>query len=539
TYHFTTGAVKPVLTNEQPTNGTTEADMYPTLSITVSDNQGDNFNITWSTNATDTWIMYNATCVNGTYRQTATWANQSNTTYWWNISVNDTGNHWTNATYHFKTANYSWSDWSGWWTFEYLVGYPPVFSNPNPANKSTNVPISTTTWNITIEDPEGDTFNWTIETSPDIGSNSSNDAGNGSKEVNITGNLSIGTNYTVYVNATDIGSKTWTNETFWFSTDTLYERYNTGDDGAERVYGSRFQGQTFTIGNTGANENHWITSVKLKVYREGSPGTFTVAIMEVDAEHKPTGDDLTNGTIDGNTLTTNSPGLWYEIILTPYKLSASTQYAIVGKAPDGNTDNCVWMRMDSSDPTYTGGAYVVSTDSGDSWTVASSWEYVFEEYGAVTLPPTQSNQKIWNATTKVEKSLNATAVGLYPTCFNVTINDLDGDKMNITLTSNESGSWLVVNQTSDGGLSNGTYSYYNTSWIDSYNTIYYISFNLTDGTDWTNETYHFTTNYIPYVSVRTALSCFLLSYWFYRRTICWQRDDGYSDTISSESSWYR
>ncbi|GAH92109.1 unnamed protein product, partial [marine sediment metagenome] len=51
----------------------------------------------------------------------------------------------------------------------------------------------------------------------------------------------------------------------------------------------------------------------------------------------------------------------------------------------------------------------------------------------------------------------------------------------------------VVNQTSDGGLSNGTYSYYNTSWVDIYNTIYYISFNLTDGTDWVNKTFWFET----------------------------------------------
>ncbi|MBA7672914.1 hypothetical protein ES703_81101 [subsurface metagenome] len=149
----------------------------------------------------------------------ATWANQSNTTYWWNVSVNDTNGNWANATYHFKTDVYSWSNWSDWWTFDYSLGLPPVLSNPNPANGSTDVPVSTTIWNITIGDPEGNTFNWSIETTPDIGSNSSNDDTNGSKEVTIAGNLSYDTNYTVYVNATDIGSKTWTNETFWFDTE--------------------------------------------------------------------------------------------------------------------------------------------------------------------------------------------------------------------------------------------------------------------------------------------------------------------------------
>jgi len=122
---------------------------------------------------------------------------------------------------------------------------------------------------------------------------------------------------------------------------------------------------------------------------------------------------------------------------------------------------------------------------------------IFDVYGEAVVPPnnapTQSNQKIWNVTTKTEKTLNATSVGLYPTSFNITINDLDGDNMTIVILTNESGSWTVVNEFGSNGLSNGTYSFTNTSWIDSYSTTYYISSNLTDGTDWTNETYHFTT----------------------------------------------
>jgi len=107
--------------------------------------------------------------------------------------------------------------------------------------------------------------------------------------------------------------------------------------------------------------------------------------------------------------------------------------------------------------------------------------------------PTQSAQKIWNSTLPRERDLNATHVYLAPTSFNVTISDNQGDKMNITILSNESGSWAVVNQTSNGGLSDGTYSYTNTSWVDTYETKYWISFNVTDGTYWTNETFHFTT----------------------------------------------
>ncbi|MHA1290371.1 MAG: PKD domain-containing protein, partial [Candidatus Thorarchaeota archaeon] len=105
--------------------------------------------------------------------------------------------------------------------------------------------------------------------------------------------------------------------------------------------------------------------------------------------------------------------------------------------------------------------------------------------------PVQSNQLIWDGS--AEKSLNATDVAVPPTSFNITISDTDGDKMNITVKTNESGTWQVVNQTGGSGLSNGTYSFTNVSWVDSYSTTYYISFNVTDGTDWANETFKFTT----------------------------------------------
>ena len=49
--------------------------------------------------------------------------------------------------------------------------------------------------------------------------------------------------------------------------DLLYERYNTGDDSSTSIYGTHWLAQTFTIGNTGSNINHNISSVKLKLFR--------------------------------------------------------------------------------------------------------------------------------------------------------------------------------------------------------------------------------------------------------------------------------
>lgn len=89
----------------------------------------------------------------------------------------------------------------------------PVISSPSPANNSNNQATSLS-WSCTIEDPEGDSFNWTLAGSNGQ-SNNANDATNGSKSLSLSG-LSASTTYTVWVNVTD--GLLWTREWFNFST---------------------------------------------------------------------------------------------------------------------------------------------------------------------------------------------------------------------------------------------------------------------------------------------------------------------------------
>lgn len=158
--------------------------------------------------------------------------------------------------------------------------------------------------------------------------------------------------------------------------DPMYEYYSTGDDLGIYFYGNCWKAQTFTPSTA-----HNITHVKLKMHRSGSPGTLTVGIRAVNGEGKPTGSDLTNGTINANTFTTSSSGAWYQINLTSYSLSADTQYAIVCRALDGDMSNFVSWRADYSSPTYAGGITLDSGDSGSSWTPQSAMDCMFEEYG--------------------------------------------------------------------------------------------------------------------------------------------------------------
>jgi hypothetical protein len=81
---------------------------------------------------------------------------------------------------------------------------PPIFGTPTPLNGSINNLLNLT-WNIPINDPEGDAFSWTIQCSNGQ-VNSGTGASNGTKSLVLSG-LLYSTSYKVWINATDpIGS---------------------------------------------------------------------------------------------------------------------------------------------------------------------------------------------------------------------------------------------------------------------------------------------------------------------------------------------
>lgn len=171
-----------------------------------------------------------------------------------------------------------------------------------------------------------------------------------------------------------------------FASYTLTQYYNANDDNEHGFKVGIWDAQTFTTSTA-----YSITSVKLKLYKEGSPKTITVSIRLADVNNKPSGNDLTDGTTDGDTLPTGSPYEWREITLTPYVLSASTQYAIVVRCVGGTGANFAHWREDATSPTYSGGSCVRSTDTGVTWTVTTTVDYMFECYG--TYSYTKSGSK--------------------------------------------------------------------------------------------------------------------------------------------------
>ncbi len=98
---------EPIVSNENPSDNSKGIPIGSvSLSVLVTDTQGDNMDVEFRTNATGYWtnIGVNSSVLNGTYSQQYTFNNYGNI-YWWSVNVTDplgSGN-WTNNTFMFST----------------------------------------------------------------------------------------------------------------------------------------------------------------------------------------------------------------------------------------------------------------------------------------------------------------------------------------------------------------------------------------------------------------------------------------------------
>ena len=142
------------------------------------------------------------------------------------------------GTYYYRAwardsdSNYYSSEYSqDYETISQPINSPPAFGMPSPANLSTNNPISLT-WSIPINDPEGNTFSWTIQCS-NHQTNSATNTTNGTKSLSLSG-LTYSTTYKIWVNATDpTGSGNYTRNWYTFTTKNSSDGDGGGSDGAE------------------------------------------------------------------------------------------------------------------------------------------------------------------------------------------------------------------------------------------------------------------------------------------------------------------
>ena len=164
---------------------------------------------------------------------------------------------------------------------------------------------------------------------------------------------------------------------------TLYEWYNVNDD-AELWEIPDYEpiqysvGQTFTVGNTGTNENFDLTSIKSKQFSYSGInklGTVTFH-LRATAAGLPTGGDLSTGTIDGDLW--NNTATWYEVNMSTYGLTASTKYCILFSTETGTwSADRLGVRADITSPTYSGGSLIESLVTANT-----ARDIMFEIYGS-------------------------------------------------------------------------------------------------------------------------------------------------------------
>lgn len=178
---------------------------------------------------------------------------------------------------------------------------------------------------------------------------------------------------------------------------TKYEFYDSGGDANIDCYGANsIIMQSFT-----PSLAHTITKVSLYLQRvEGSNGDVVVSIKATDVDGKPTGSVLCSKALDAINIGTSYA--WIDFIFSsPADLAANTKYAILITYLLGNSTRHIHWRTDATSPTYAGGSYGFSNNAGSTWTLDTSRDMMFEEYGdpptyaptVETLPATDVNHE--------------------------------------------------------------------------------------------------------------------------------------------------
>lgn len=153
--------------------------------------------------------------------------------------------------------------------------------------------------------------------------------------------------------------------------DVLFENYTTGDNSDYEIYADNWAAQSFI-----PQVSHRITKIRVKIYKEGSPGDLTVRIRS-----KNSGDDLATGTIAEGNIPSASPGDWVECTLSsPVDLLRGIEYFVVLNITGGSSANSVHWRYNSSG-TYAYGCRYYSSTAGGSWSSSATHDLMFEEHG--------------------------------------------------------------------------------------------------------------------------------------------------------------
>ena len=251
-----------------------------------------------------------------------------------------------------------------------LSNKPPVYESMAPTNKSSNILISTPSLQLTIRDPEGKSFNYTIQTQPNVGSVSVHNVGNGTKSCGISG-LKYATTYRWYVNATD--GRTWTRQWYTFTTQQqqyveILDQQQTKATNNFALYSTRLGGQSFKP------TKGLLTSVELYMRKIGSPqNSLTLAVRS-----SKSGSDLVSISKPASEIPTSYG--WVKFDLSDLTVTPGSTYYLVLRTSSGSTSNCYYWGY-GYHTSYANGIRLYSTTGGSSWINNPSYDSCFKTYG--------------------------------------------------------------------------------------------------------------------------------------------------------------
>ncbi len=186
----------PVISDENPSNGAMNIPIsLNELSFRISDFERNRMDYVVSTSP-DIGSGSGVNKRDGVYKVPVSGL-EGNTKYTWHVVVGD-GRDIVEKTFSFTTEMIA-----------------PVVSDPLPKDGDSWVPVDISQLSFRLKDFQGDLMDYTVETSPDIGSGGGSDVGNGVYSVDVSG-LDGTTEYSWFVNVTD--GTYWTREVFSFKT---------------------------------------------------------------------------------------------------------------------------------------------------------------------------------------------------------------------------------------------------------------------------------------------------------------------------------
>jgi chitodextrinase len=283
-YFFSTkDTLPPVFGTPEPGNGSTDNPLSFTWSIPINDPEGDELD--WSIQCSNGDVNSGSNELNGTKLLVIS-----------GLSFSSPYTVWVNATDPYGSGVFT----RRWYTFTTKDNQPPIFGSPTPSNGSIGNPLSFT-WGVQINDPEGNTFTWTIQCNGQ--SNSGTDETNGTKILELS-NLAYSTTYTIWVNSTDAtGSGLWNRGWFTFTTE---QENHSPDFGAPsptngstnnplnlnwNILISDYEGDTFSwsiqcnngqSNNSGAGETNGTKILELSNLANGT--SYTVWVNATDSD---------------------------------------------------------------------------------------------------------------------------------------------------------------------------------------------------------------------------------------------------------------